>query len=529
MSNFLLSLISCIIYILFKTRKSFHVLQQNWYNDGNRYIKWINSNQEKVFISFDMFFLLIIFVGFFISQDIQYILWFIFYVLAIYFLSKKKEQVKKPLVFTARVKRLLVTTSILYLIPIVIFSITYYKYSLNIYYIIIGLMIYFNYYVVFIANIINKPVEKCVFYHFKHMADKKLKNMSGMSVIGITGSYGKTSSKNILSDILNVKFNALPTPKNYNTTYGLIRTINENLDKFTEYFIAEMGAFKIGEIKELCDFVKPKYGILTTIGTAHLESFGSRENIQKGKFELIESLPQDGIGILNGDDEYQLSYKLKNNVKVLWIGINNKVVDLYADNIKMSDKGSSFDLHFKNDKNTYTFETRLLGKNNIYNILASVLLGKTLGISIEQLKLGVKKVSSIEHRLELKKYGNINIIDDAYNSNPVGSKMALEVLNLMKGKKIIVTPGMIELGDEQYNLNKEFGKYISEVCDEVILVGETQTKPIYDGLIEKNYNKENIHILNDVKKAFPLMQSLAEKDTFVLLENDLPDIFNEKE
>ena len=529
MNSFLLSLIPCTIYFLFKSRKSFHVLQQNWYNDGNRYIKWINQNQEKVFINFDMTFLIIILLGFFVSQDIEYVLWFIFYSVAIYILYIKKEQVKKPLVFTPRVKRLLITICILYLIPIIVFCLIYFKYSLNIYYIILGLIIYFNYYIVFLANIINKPVEKCVFYHFKNMASKKLKNMNNMEVIGITGSYGKTSSKNILSDILNVKYNALPTPKNYNTTYGLIRTINENLDKFTDLFIAEMGAFKKGEIKELCNFVKPKYGILTTIGTAHLESFGSRENIQQGKFELIESLPSDGIGILNGDDEYQLNYKIKNNVKTLWIGINNKKVDLYADNIKMSDKGSTFDIHFKGDKNTYPFETRLLGKNNIYNILAGVLLGKQLNISIEELKLGVKKVSSIEHRLELKKYGNINIIDDAYNSNPVGSKMAIEVLNLMKGKKIIVTPGMIELGDEQYNLNKQFGKYISEVCDDVILIGETQTKPIYDGLIENKYKKEKIHILNDVKKAFPLMQSLAEKDTFVLLENDLPDIFNEKE
>lgn len=174
--------------------------------------------------------------------------------------------------------------------------------------------------------------------------------MNNMNIIGITGSYGKTSSKNILSDILNIKYNALPTPKNFNTTYGIMRTINEYLDKFTDTFIVEMGAFKVGEIKELCDFVKPKYGIITTIGTAHLETFGSRENICRGKFELIESLSKDGIGILNGDDEYQLNYKIKNKCKILWIGINNKKVDLYADNIEITDKGMTFDAHFKNEK-----------------------------------------------------------------------------------------------------------------------------------------------------------------------------------
>jgi len=142
--------------------------------------------------------------------------------------------------------------------------------------------------------------------------------------------------------------------------------------------------------------------------------------------------------------------------------------------------------------------------------------------------MGVLKVKPIEHRLELKRYGDINIIDDAYNSNPVGSKMALDVLNLMLGKKIIVTPGMIELGSEQYELNLEFGKQIADVCDEVILVGRKQTKPIYDGLMTKDYNEKHIHVINDVKIAFELMQKLKGKETYVLLENDLPDIFNER-
>ena len=141
--------------------------------------------------------------------------------------------------------------------------------------------------------------------------------------------------------------------------------------------------------------------------------------------------------------------------------------------------------------------------------------------------MGVKKVSTIEHRLELKKFDNITIIDDAYNSNPVGAKMAIDVLSLMDGKKIIVTPGMIELGEKQYEYNMEFGKQIAKVCDEVILIGKEQTKPILDGLKKSKYNEKNIHILNDVKDAFPLMKKLSDKKTFVLLENDLPDIFNE--
>ena len=210
------------------------------------------------------------------------------------------------------------------------------------------------------------------------------------------------------------------------------------------------------------------------------------------------------------------------------VGIENPDVDARAVNIKCTHKGTSFDVIFKGDKKKYHFESVLLGNNNVYNLLTGILLGKYLGISVEQLELGVRNVRPVEHRLELKKHGNLSIIDDAYNSNPVGSKMAVEVLGMMPGKTIIVTPGMIELGELQYEANFNFGTYIADnKIDEVILVGEKQTKPILDGLKKKKYDEEHIHILNDVKEAFPLINKLQGKETYVLLENDLPDIFNE--
>lgn len=527
--QFIVSLLMALIYMYMKSKKAFHMLQQNWYNEGNRYLKWIFANKKKVFLTLDLLFVIFI-IGLWANFKFTMSLFIIFYMIValIYMRNKRSEQVKKPLVFTSRVKRLCVTTIILYILPIVFMIIKYNDLHIAYYYLIIGLMIYLNYFIVLLANIVNKPIEALDRLKFKVRAMNKLKSMPNMKVIGITGSYGKTSSKNILSDILNVKYNALPTPKNFNTPLGLIRTINNDLDKFNDLFIAEMGAFKKGEIKELCDLVNPTYGILTKVGTAHMDSFGSQENIQQGKFELIESLPKDGIGVLNGDDELQVSYNLKNDVKIIWIGINNKDVDVRATDIELSHKGTKFNVIFKGDKKKYPFETKLLGQANVYNILAGIALGKELGITISQLQVGVKKVNAIEHRLELKKYTDIFIIDDAYNSNPVGSKMAVDVLGMMPGKKIIVTPGMIELGEQEYELNKKFGEHIAEVCDEVILVGEAQTKPIYDGLIAKKFKKANIHIINDVKLAFPMMHRLKDKDTYVLLENDLPDIFNEK-
>ena len=518
----ILLIIIWLFYLYFRIKKSLHMLQQNLYDDDHRYLKWIKKNFDKIMLGAEILQLFLIFFILFIKKSNFILILFgiIYFLLFIRsFGISHKEVVKKPLVVTARIKRLLCTITLIYLIMI------YFSYKLNInVYLVLAILAYFQYFIALLAVKVNKPVEKCVFLKFKHMALKKLNSMNNLKVVGITGSYGKTSSKNILNEILNVKYNSITTPKNLNTPYGLIITINNHLDKFDNVFIAEMGAYKIGEIKELCDLVKPKYGILTRIGKAHMELFGSQENIQKGKFELIESLPSDGVAVLNSDDPLQVNYNLKNKVKVLWIGIDNDA-DFKASNINVSNIGTTFDLVIKGDKNKYKFETKLLGYANIYNILAAIALGYEFGININQLQSAVKSVKPIEHRLELKKNGDIYYIDDAYNSNPVGSKMALDVLNLMPGKKIIVTPGMIELGSIEDEENTIFGENIADVCDEVILIGDKQTKAIQKGLKNKKYDEKHIYILEDVIDAFDLIKKLKGKDTYVLLENDLPDVF----
>lgn len=529
MELFLISLIPYLIFSVLKTKRSFHMLQQNYYDLDLRYFKWILSNMSKIVFESDVLFVLLVLALFF-SSNIAIGAFIVLYGIIFISYRNKKVIAKKPLVITARIKRLAFTMFLIYFIMIIPFVVNFETDNLVYCYALLGLVTYLNYFVVMVANIFNKPIEKCVYLYYKYKAKDKLKKMD-IPVVGITGSYGKTSSKNIINDILNIKLNSFASPKSFNTPYGLINSVNNYLDKFSDIFIAEMGAFKIGDIKENCKLVKPKYGIITSIGEAHLESFGSRDNIMKGKFELVESLPKNGLAILNKDDEYQVKYEIKNSCNVKWIGIDNKDVDLYATNIELSGKGTSFECVFKGDKTKYKFNTKLLGKHNVYNILAGILLGHELGLSIEELQRGVSSVKTIEHRLELKKLGHINIIDDAYNSNPVGSRTAVEVLGLMDGVKIIVTPGMIELGKEQYNLNYKFGEYISEVCDYVILIGEKQTKPIYDALINNKYDKKKIFILNDVRDAFPLMNRLSsvneDKSTYVLLENDLPDLFNE--
>ncbi len=522
------------VTVFLKSKKSLHMLQQNLYNENNRYLKWVFKNYFH-FFNLEVLAIIILLGATYIydaTGEVLYLFLICIYLYEIYSVKKllDSSQEKKPLVITSRVKRLIITETVLYLIPIIIIALNRYNTRiLLLMLLILAIMSYLNYFIVYICNIINKPYEKGVYYHFLHQAKSKLKSINGLKVIGITGSYGKTSSKNILADILNYKYNTLPTPRNLNTPNGLMITINNHMDKFTEIFIAEMGAYKKGEIKELCDFVHPKYGILTRIGTAHLETFGSEKNIEDGKFELIESLPSDGIGVLNRDDPKQVHHKLKNDVRLLWIGIDSDDVDVKAENIKCNYKGTTFTVKFKGDKKKYKFETKLLGRHNVYNILAGLALGKEFGITPNELITAVKGVKPVEHRLELKNLGNFYMIDDAYNSNPTGAKGAVEVLGMMPGTKVVVTPGMIELGKKENEYNKEFGRQIAEYADYAVLIGEQHTKPIYKGLIEKGFKKENIIVYNDVRDAYTFINNITgkKKEVYALFENDLPDTYSE--
>lgn len=528
MNTFILSCIVYLFYIILRSRQTLHMLQQNKYNAHKTYIKWLIRNPKKGFKNPSIIFIILIFFIFYKNIRVLMIVFNLIYLFLIINILSTKSQTKLPLKYTSRVKRLIFTNIIIHIIPIVFLSLIVNSKNMVTCYLFLGTVAYFNSVYVLLAVLINTPIEKFVAYYYKRKAKNKLKSMKNLKVIGITGSYGKTSSKNILNDILNIKYNSLPTPKNFNTPFGVMISINNYLDKFTDVFIAEMGACQEGDINELCELVKPKYGIITKIGIAHLATFKTRENIQKTKFELIENLPKDGIGILNKDDKWQRDYKIKNNCKIKWIGIDSTDADVRATDICLSPEGTKFNIIFKGDKTKYEFQTKLLGYNNVYNILSSVALGKEFGMTIDQLKAGVSKAKAVEHRLQLKKVNGINIIDDSYNSNPSGSKMALDVLKMMPGKHIVVTPGMVELGKEEFEKNKQFGKYISEVADEVILVGQEKTRPVQEGLKENGFDERKIHIINDVLIAFELIQKLKKGQTFVLLENDLPDIFNEK-
>ncbi|MBE6705841.1 MAG: UDP-N-acetylmuramoyl-tripeptide--D-alanyl-D-alanine ligase [Ruminococcaceae bacterium] len=432
-----------------------------------------------------------------------------------FFIRNLPVKAKKPLVFTARVKRMIATFLILSVLIIV--PVSYFTGMLFIYSAILLLPCF----IILVANFLNKPIEKAVGNHYINEAKAKINALPNLIVIGITGSYGKTSTKFYLQKLLSSKYNVLMTPESYNTTMGVVKTVREQLDATYDIFICEMGAKNVGEIKEICDIVKPKYGIITSIGPAHLESFKSMENIVKTKFELCDALPDDGIIFLNGDNEYIAKHTPSR--KAVYYGTENKELEkVFGDNISVSDKGTSFTAHTEAD--SYDYDTKILGKHSVVNILGCIAMARFLGCDAKQLVLPVKRLETAPHRLQLRPGNEVTIIDDAFNSNPSGSRAALDVLGAFSGVKIMITPGMVELGDMEDKYNCEFGEYAAQKCDYVLLVGERITKSIAKGLENKNYPKDRYFTFAKVTEAIAFANGLeAGKKKYVLLENDLPD------
>lgn len=540
------------IYIIFwfalcglKLKQSLHIIQLEGYN-SDKYMNWVENNKSKIHSKDDKIYVtsLIIFSVILtlttLGNRIPVYVIGAYAVVTLIFLGLNfisKEDSKKPLVFTNRAKRLygislalvwfdlLIT---LWVVQIITKDLTLY---IPVVAGILTVIYYFSSYYMYGANYIAKPIEKNINNKFYNAAQNKIKNMEGGLIsIGITGSYGKTSTKFVATTIIQEKYNVLNTPESFNTPMGLSKIINNELSDEHEVFIAELGATKIGDIAEVAALTNPKIGILTSIGPCHLETFKSIDNIMRTKYELIDSLPDDGVAIFNYDNEHVKKLADKTFKEKLLYGIENiGETDVFATNIKVDSNGSSFSLCI-NSQGTIECSTKLLGKHNILNILAGAATASVLGLSLEEIAKGISKLEAVEHRLKLIDHGTgVLVIDDAFNSNPDGAKAALEVLNSYTDRrKIIVTPGMIELGELEETENFKFGENIASVCDIVILVGKKRTLPIYEGVKKHNFNDDNLYVVNSLNEATEILKTLTKVNDVVLFENDLPDTYNEK-
>lgn len=434
---------------------------------------------------------------------------------------------KKKFVYTKRVKiTYALITAVMLLTVLGVFNIAKYKYGAAVL-VPLSIFKYFSVFMIIFGNVLVKPILNIGNKKYIKEAKEIISSNKKMKIIGITGSYGKTSTKNIVSALLEEKFITVMTPKSYNTTLGVVKTIREEIKPYTEVFVCEMGAARLGEIKEICEIATPDISVITSIGPQHLTSFKTIENVEKGKYEIVTYSKSNAKAILNVDNEYIRDgiEKYTTGKEVIEYSINGDT-RYKVENIELSDKGSVFEI--VEDENRIKVETKLLGKHNIYNIVCAVAIARELGMTNEEIKKGIRKIKPVEHRLELKYMGGVLALDDSFNSNPEGSKAAIETLCMFKDKyKVMVTPGMIELGDRTDELNEKFGEYASSL-DYVILVGEVTTKSIVKGL--KNKGFENFVVVDDIYDAFEKLQEMqiSHQNLIALFENDLPDSYIER-
>lgn len=503
-------------------RRDLMMLQQNSYRK-DRYVKWINGSGETT--TFRRIFTIIALFLILAFPHLKLIIYPVASIICIWnFLDLLFAKYKKPLAMTSRAKRLLITSLVLVTIVLVAGFILAKQNS--IFPILLLALAILSPIVMICSLLILSPVENTINRKYYNEAVDILKSMPDLKIIGITGSYGKTSTKHYLHRILSEHFDVMMTPGSYNTPMGVIRTIREYLKPYNEVFIVEMGAKQIGDIKEICDLVHPEIGIVTAVGEQHLESFKTIENVQKTKFELIDSLPENGFAVVNNDFKYVAKRKI-DNVKSVRYSVSDKAPKGFrADNIVYNPQGSEFDLVTPTGE-TIHFSTPLLGECNISNLLGAIAVALYMKEPIEKILYAVSHIEQVEHRLSRKLTpGGITIIDDAFNSNPDGSRMALDVLKQMtSGKRIVVTPGMIELGEKQYELNKVFGSHIAESADIAIIVGKYNREAIVEGIKTKKFDDNNLFTVDTFAQAQAILKPILAKGDIVLYENDLPDTF----
>ena len=488
-----------------------HMFQLNSYKPKEQ-LKWYLKNKGRVMPC------VVLVVAFFIMAAFRAKIFGLFGALVIGFLLRPKKA-KKPLVFTARVKRLLLTCGLIYAVlcaQVFVFD------DLRVKYLVAAVGCGLSPIILLVANLINKPIELSVNRYYINDAKKILRGNSNLKIIGVTGSFGKTSVKFYLNSLLRAKYNVLMTPESYNTPLGIVRTIREKLKATHQIFICEMGARNVGDIKEICDIVHPHHGVITTIGEQHLETFKSLENIANTKFELADSLSDDAFLFLNGDCEAITAHNHRKKNGAITYGLDSSN-SYQAFDLKISERGSEFKVKSP-DGEICDYTTKLIGKHNVINIVGAIAVSHKMGIPLEKLKPNVRKLECVPHRLELINRGGIIMVDDAYNSNPSGAKAALETIQFFDGMKILVTPGMVELGSMQEQCNYNFGKQAAEACDFIVLVGEKQTKPIFNGVKDAGFDMDKCYVAPNLDDAIKKVYSIqTDKKKIVLLENDLPD------
>ena len=441
----------------------------------------------------------------------------------------RSDQEKKPLAFTERMTRLAVATGVLTILPVILGGLYGWStgrpagilwYLLGFWIADLGAPLW-----VALGATLMQPVETYIQKGFKRQARRHLRQRPDLTVVGVTGSYGKTSTKFILSELLRQKYNVYATPSSYNTPMGMCLAINEHLKPEHQVLVLEYGIRYPGDMDELCSIAEPDVSVVTTIGVAHLDTMGSQDAIAEEKGRLVKRTAADGTTVLNADDDRVRAMADRADGTVWRVSVDGRSdAQLTAHDIQYDTSGTSFTIRDDTGSEA-SFQTQLLGAHNVLNVLLGVAVGRSMGLRLRQMAHAARRIEPIEHRLQLRQEGTLTVIDDAFNSNPVGARNAVEILGQMTGgRRVIVTPGMVEMGERQWTENKTLGTHIARHdIDRAVLVGEEQTAAIREGLAEAGYPSEQIIVVSSLFEAREWISSHLRSDDVVLYENDLPD------
>jgi len=504
------------------SRRDLMMLQQNSYRN-ERYIRWFNTSKESS--NFGRLGCCAALLALLVS-NIPYVAGAVVAAVALPWqaVSLARRRYKKPLVMTARARRIWLTMWVLFFALVAGFGLGFMSWRVAACVAVASLIV--SPLILLSANVLLKPVESAINRRYYNDAARILASMPELTVVGVTGSYGKTSTKHYLHRILSEQYDTLMTPGSYNTTLGVIRTIREYLKPYNQIFICEMGAKQIGDIREICDLVHPQIGIVTAVGEQHLESFKNIDNVLRTKFELVDALPADGLAVVNNDWERIAGREVADVAVSRYAVSSPDGADYTATDITYDTTGTTFRLCGP-DGYSLVLHTRLVGECNISNLLAAVIVARRLGVPDGKIQYAVEHIEQVEHRLNLKRTaGGLTIIDDAFNSNPTGSAMALDVLASMTGgRRIVITPGMIELGDKQHEYNRQLGVKMASSCDLAIVVGHYNRDAILEGLRTGGMPSDKVLAVDTFAQAQEAMVSVSRRGDTVLYENDLPDTF----
>ena len=387
----------------------------------------------------------------------------------------------------------------------------------------LGLTLFFSSHVLVLADWLLTPAQSAINNRYERRARSKLDAIRP-TVVGVTGSYGKTSTKFAIEELVAPEGEVLATPGSYNTTMGVVRTINENLTSDHRFFVVEMGAKQRGDIAEIVEFTRPRIAVLTAIGPAHLESFGSVDNVRRAKYEIVAGLAADGVTVMNTDNpEVRALADDTERVKVIRYGLEaDGGPHLTARDIEITPDGTSFSIFDMRTNDTAQVQTSLLGRHSIGNLLGAVAVALEAGRSLAELVGPIRRLTAVEHRLQIiKGAGGVTVIDDAFNSNPDGAAAALEVVDAMNASpKVVVTPGMIELGPLQAEANEHLGEHAGRVADAFIVVARVNRDALVAGA---NRGRAQVIIVDTLADAQEAMKPFMTPGAVVLFENDLPD------